>query len=440
MEALPLLEGRPKNLQEYKQFFSSPESDLTAFNFVNRLRGNVESLDDWKKTKKLAEQEITDLPQDIMHMLIDRFSTFINNLPAGHSKGHFERDLISSIIFQQDPYLGSLDVVERLVGILGGTFHDIGNSVVNRYEETKRFCSHAEVSAYLFGEIAKDILPKNLMKLAQFSIAGHTHYLKEIPVVIDINGEKTKVVKKPYDVDLVDGNKAGVWLTQWADRLDAQGFIMFVRDSLTKVKPIEGYTSDRGFHQVSEDEGENFRHHFSPKLRSDEDSQREQNGSNIRNILELMKMFTDSGRDRSTSVYSQHDSDFYVNTLTAPSREEQQEFIKAVLDKENANHLSEEDVLKAVNIFRKISRVIEPGVDIGEVLKMFDDKFNLLTLEERKQWANGFNTLPELHRRWYKRTKEKLDSASEVIKDNPLFLNAWELAEKKLEDFRPLDN
>ena len=438
-EALFPLEGRPKNLREYKQFFSSPESDLMAFQSVDRLRGDVESLEDWKKTKKLAEQEITDLPQDMMHILIDRFSTFIDNLPAGHSRGHIERDLISSIIFQQDSYVGGLDSVERLVGILGGTFHDIGNSVVNRYEETKRFCSHAEVSAYLFGEIAKDIIPENLMKLAQFSIAAHTHYLKEIPVEIDINGEKTKVVKEPYDVDLVDGNKAGVWLTQWADRLDAQGFILFVRDSLTKVKPIESYVSDQGFHQASKDEDENFLHHFAPKLRSDEDRQREQNGSNARNILEHIKMFADSGRDRSTSVYSQHDSDFYSNNLTAPSREEQQEFVSAVLDVDSASRFSEGDIVQAVDIFKKIARVIEPGADIEKVLEMFDDKFNLLTLEERKQWANGFSTLQELHRKWYERTKGKLDSVAEVIKDNPLFLNAWKLAKEKLENFRPLD-
>ena len=69
---------------------------------------------------------------------------------------------------------------------------------------------------------------------------------------------------------------------------------------------------------------------------------------------------------------------------------------------------------------------------------MFDDKFNLLTLEERKQWANGFSTLPELHRKWYQRTKGKLDLASEAINNNPLFLNAWELAKEKLEGFQPL--
>ncbi|MBI4096599.1 MAG: hypothetical protein HY425_02670 [Candidatus Levybacteria bacterium] len=439
METLSPLEGGPKNLQEYKQFFSSPENDLTAFHSVDKLRGDVESLRNWGKTKVLAEQEIADLPQDIMHILIDRFSAFIDNLPAGHSRGHFERDLISSIIFQQDPYVGSLDAVERLVGILGGTFHDIGNSVVNRHEETKRFCSHAEVSAYLFGEIAKDIIPENLMKLTQFSIAAHTHYLEEIPVEIDINGEKTKVVKKPYDVDLVDGNKAGVWLTQWADRLDAQGFIMFVRHGLTKIKATENYASDQGFHQASEDQDEDFRHHFNPKLRSDENRQREQSSS-ARNILEHIKMFADSGRDRSASVYSQHDSDFYSNNLTAPSREEQQEFTKAVLDKEKASRFSEEDSLKAVDVFKKIAGIIEPGADIEEVLKMFDNKFNLLTLEERKQWSNGFSVLPELHKKWYERTRGKLNLASEVIRDNPLFLNAWELAREKLENFRPIDN
>lgn len=437
-EALSFPKERPKNLQEYRQFFSSSENDLAVFNSVDRLRKDVENLENWRETKKLAQQEIAGLPQYIMSVLINRFSIFADNLPAGHSRGHFERDLISSIIFQQDSYVGSLDNAERLVGILGGTFHDIGNSVVNRHEETKRFCSHAEVSAYLFGEIAKDIVPENLIKLVQFSIAAHTHYLKEIPVEVDVNGKRIKAVKKPYNVDLVDGNKAGVWLTQWADRLDAQGFIMFVRHGLTKVKPTENYASDQGFHQVSKDEDEDFLHHFSPKLRNDEDRQGEQDGLSARNILEHIKMFADTGRNRSTSVYSQHDSDFYSNDLTAPSREEQQEFADAVLDKEKANHFSEEDILKAVDVFKKIARIIEPGADIEEVLEIFDDKFNLLTLEERKQWANGFSTLPELHRKWYERTKRKLDSASEVIKDNPLFLNAWELAKEKLEDFRPL--
>ena len=254
-------EGKsPTNVTEWKNYFSSPENDLKVYEDINSLKKDVEDPKDWIKTKELARQEIKNVPEDIIPKIFAGFEPYLENLPGGHSKNHAYRDLTNSVLIGQDPWVRNLDEVEKFIGVLGGTFHDIGNSVSGRYEETKNFSGHAERGAFLFGELTKDLLPPNLLKLTKFAIAAHTNYRQDMPPIKKtINGEEKTVIKKPYNQTLDEqNNKAGVWLTQWADRLDAQGVQFFVRNAVASAEPKEDYSSSVGFSPKKENEEEDF--------------------------------------------------------------------------------------------------------------------------------------------------------------------------------------
>ncbi len=258
----------PSNVKEWRTYFAVPEKDLAVFLNIASLREGVEKPEDWAKTKELAKRELESVPNDIIPQIFERLNPCMEVLPAGHSKRHLYRDFITSMILFQDPWVQNLDEAEKFIGAMAGTFHDIGNSAVNRYEEQERFAGHAEAGAFLFGETVKDLIPPNLLKLVQFAIAAHTHYTKDINVSRDVNGEQVSIVKKPYDDTLdKDNNKAGIWLARWADRLDVQGVQAFVRHILTKAEPTEHYDQE-GFHAIIEDEEKDFRHHLTPSLRA----------------------------------------------------------------------------------------------------------------------------------------------------------------------------
>jgi len=176
----------------------------------------------WKAVKEKAQIELSHLPENIIPQIFDRVAPYVETLPTGHSKGHTFRDLISSMELMRDPKLKDVDDVEKIIGILSGTFHDVGNAVINRYDESKRFAGHAEVGAHLFGELTKDLIPPNLLKLVQYSIAAHTHYAKEIAITKKIEGRDETLVRRPYEDAPVEGNRMGIWLARWADRLDMQ--------------------------------------------------------------------------------------------------------------------------------------------------------------------------------------------------------------------------
>lgn len=349
----------------------------------------------------------------------------METLPGGHSKNHVYRDFVNSLVINQDPWVKTLDDVEKFVGVIGGTFHDIGNSVVERYEETKRFAGHAEAGAFLFGKIAEDLLPPNLLKLSQFAIAAHTHYTRDIGIKRTVNGEEKTVTKKPYDDTLDEnGNKAGIWLSRWADRLDAQGVQMFIRHAITKAEPTEDYDGE-GFHQIKEAEIEDFIHHFAPTLRTE-------NFTHGRNTLEHMTMFRNSALNK--SVYSQHDTPYFTNELVKPNAKEQEEFIGEVLRETPV--LSDEEINKRFETFYDMCRRVDKGSNIKTVIDLFKRKFPSLSKDQLSHWANGFSILPRLYDQMLLRMESKLHETDNNQDQSAVFKEANKFALQVLEDLK----
>lgn len=429
--------GREQSLktpEAYRSFFEG-KGDEKAFFFVESLRKEVESLHGWNSTKEKAKREIGKLPDNIIPEIVSKLKPYLELMPAGHSKGHAYRDFISAMIALKDPEIDKIDDVEKIVGVLAGTFHDIGNAVIKRYEEPKRFSGHAEVGAYLFGELAKDIIPPNLLKLTQYAIAAHTHYTKDISVTKKINGREETLVRRPYEDELIEGSRMGIWLARMTDRVDAQGVQMIIRHSLTKAEPTYDYDPQTGFHEVKEDNLEDFKHQFTPVLRADEYRNGLSGQDKTRNVLEHMKMFRDSALEKSD--YSKNDSRYFRETFIVPAASEQMEFVEAVLAQTPA--LKPEDIQVSFARFYDFCRLIEPSKNTEEVIELFKKKFSSFNQEQQSHWANGFNVLPNLYRRWYKRTELKLVdgfSANLTSKTKKILDNGNSLAAEKLKDFK----
>lgn len=417
----------PTNAAEWKNYLSSPETDLHVYEDINSLRQEVESQENWTKTKELAKQELEDVPETIIPQIFERLKPYLETLPGGHSKNHIYRDFINSLIINNDPWVKNLDNVERFVGIMGGTFHDIGNSVVSRYEETKRFAGHAETGAFLFGEITEDLLSPNLLKLCQLAIAAHTHYVKDIEIKRTVNGQGKNVTKKPYSDTLDEnGNKAGIWLSRWADRLDAQGVQEFIRHAITKAEPTEDYDPSEGFHKIKESEAEDFIHHFSPTMRT-------KNFTGGKNILEHITMYRNSALLRE-SIHSQHDTPYFTDELVKPNAKEQEEFIREVL--KETPILSGEGINKGFEIFYAMCRHVDGGSNIEAVIDLYKRKFPALPKDQLSHWANGFSVLPRLYDQMLLRMENKLQEANSNQNQSGVFREANKFALQILEGLK----
>lgn len=415
----------PTNVAEWRNYLSSPETDFAVYENINSLRQDVESQGNWIRTKELAKRELESVPETTIPQIFERLKPYLETLPAGHSKNHVNRDFINSLVINQDPWVKALDDVEKFVGVIGGTFHDIGNSVVGRYEESKKFAGHAEAGAFLFGMIAEDLLPPNLLKLSQFAIAAHTHYTRDIEIKKIVNGEEKTVTKKPYDDTLDEQhNKAGIWLSRWSDRLDAQGVQMFIRHAITKAEPTEDYDQE-GFHQIKEDEIEDFMHHLTPTMRTE-------NFTHGRNTLEHITMFRNSALGK--SVYSQHDTPYFTNELIKPNAEEQEEFIGEVLRETPV--LTDEEINERFETFYSMCRRVDAGSNIEAVIDLFKRKFSSLSKDQLSHWANGFSVLPRLYDQMLLRIGDKLHEANGNLNQSGVFREANKFAHQILEGLK----
>lgn len=423
-----------KTPEDYKKYLEG-EGDRKTYYWAESLRSEVESLPRWISTKEKAEREMIDIPSDIIPKIFERLDPYVDLIPVGHSQGHVYRDFISSMVNLRDPELKNVDDVEKMVGILAGTFHDIGNSVVNRYEETKRFSGHAEVGAYLFGDLASDLIPPNILKLIQYAIAAHTHYTNEMSITKKENDKEETLLKRPYQDEVIDGNRIGVWLARGADRVDAQGVQMVARHIMVKAQPTEDYDPSSGFHKVKEDELEDFKHQFSPVLRTDGYRLALSDENKTKNVLEHMKMYRDSALQK--TIYSQNDSNYFTENLIAPAAGEQMEFVEAVL--EETEVLDKKDIESAFEDFYALCRVIEPGKDIDDVIGLLKNKFAILSDKEKSHWANGFKLMPAIYQRWFTRINDKLSeelSSDLSEKTKEVLENGNKLAKEKLQNFK----
>jgi len=429
-----LSEPESQRILELRNYYAG-EGDIVVYNDIQRLRQEVGTIEGWKQTKEKAREELKQVPGDILEKLLERFSPLIKNLPAGHSRGHFLRDTAYLTAIFQDNEISEHDSVEVFVGMVGGMYHDIGNSVADRYDEAKRFSGHAEIGSDIFGRTATGLLGENLIKMSKLVIAGHTHYLRDR---IMTKGEQTRSLK-PYDDEVVQGERIAYWWTRQSDRMDAQGPIMDVRHILTKAEPTEDFDG-REFHKVWESSGDDFKHQFSTVLRTAEKRVQLESPESTQNVLEHLTMFARSNFN-SALPYAKHDNPLYSNLITAAA-EEQAEFVQDALS-QNIN-LTPEKREEAFEAFFKLSNMLEPAKNTPATIGLLRDKFKLLSEEDQSKWAHAFKGLVErLYPRMHLRISKVLENKTRQVSDqdeeaknrvqgiidnhlHPLALEIWE--------------
>lgn len=421
-----------KGHSEWEKFMDNDGDEIVYFE-IEALRHQVESLENWKRIKEKARREYTKLPDSLIEDLLKELEPFTAKLPAGHGIGHLKRDIISLAAILHDPDLVDCDPVELLAGMMGGIFHDIGNSIVERYAESSNYSGHAEVGAFLFGVKAKEKISPNLLMLIQLVIAAHTNYLRDIPIIK--NGKQ--LVKRTYEDSIIDGNKIAVLIARQADRTDIQGIPGIIRHSLTKVHPTRDL-SEGSFQHIHQEEMDDFNHQFNPVIRTKE--YRESLSSpadRSTNILEHLRMFADS-TDKS-SPYSCYDSQFVREIIMNQGALEQYFFIAQ--DITLTEDLSSAERKKAFESFFRICKLFEPAENIAELIVEFRKKFNALPEKKQNNWANAFNLLAgKLFKEYYDR-KRGLINTPVQMKDPKLqkiVNNLHSIANMYLDDFNPM--
>lgn len=426
----------------WKEWLKSPEADMHVFDTIYAIRDelerNYETAEGWKEVKAKAGEELSLLPQDVLTKLYDEFAPFIKNLPSGHGEGHFARDLVNLTMLLHDPEAKALygDSVELTVGMLAGLFHDIGNSVVGRYDDAVRSAGHAEVGAYLFGEMAKDIVPPHILKLVEYSMAAHTHYPKDADKP-DKNGKlKRAYAGKDGIVADADGkHRSAIWIARQTDRQDLlQGLPIIVRHIETKAVPTRDY-AEGGHHEPEADELADFQFQFTPsnvKKQGDElvhidpdniDPYLYKNTAGTPDVLAHVMGLNYSALQNKTdkgAIYIQYDSEYFTN-LARTGTVDIRDFIHAVEAK--VPPMPPEALTYAFDNFYKMCRIIDPGRDLqSDVVRLFREKFATLSLEDQTHWATGFAVLSTtIWRNWFGRTNGIVTAPIEHdITDSPV--------------------
>ena len=428
-----------------RECFGRVEVDKMVFDEIEALRAEVEPNYESYVDDSDTYEEIVHLDPKTFEKALGKLSPFIEALPAGHGKGHLYRDIINACLILNDPELDDAEIETEIVaGIFAAAFHDIGNSVVGRYDDSRRFAAHAEVGAYITGKLLKDILPPNLLLLVQYSIAAHTDYQKDISVT---RGSVT-ITRRPYKDETVAEEiypsepLLAVWFTRWADRLDVQGSNWIVRHIITKNVPTTDFDGSE-FHNIWEDEQDDFRYQFYPELRTEGELVRlkgvfpPKHPETTRRVLESIDSVTKSQFD-ANSPYAKFDSPFHRWNLIAPIALDTNWFIQGVLAKQN---LSKSETDASIKNFLSLCKIVEPAAEIERITQTLESKFALLTDRERSSWANGFNEVLEGYRRWYQRVWPilKQGPATDVGSDNTraLIEDIFRMAAQELENFDP---
>lgn len=375
----------------------------------------------YRATLELARAELLGLPPDTLVHILGGLKPFAKSMQAGHGKAHMLRDIVNMNAIFQDPELEHkpIDEVELVVGMFAGTLHDFGVAISDRYEDVHRVGAHAEISAVLFGNVAEELIPHNLIRLIQNAIGAHTHYLKPREVTLP---DGTIATQEPYKDEVVNGQREGIWLTRKADRSDTANFAHIVRDMIVRAKPIQDYDGND----------------FGKKMERDEAFLNSYGLTDGRGIINHDSMFAKNVFTE--NPYTAHDSKYFIDVLRTPAvgdivlllaviapdkKDELLADIEAAhpeaaqrLQAEIENHtqkidevlsrpVGEIEIEQSLEQFKNVCRIIEPAEDLEHQLASFEELFPLLPEEDRVLWARGFMFMAEVSMgRWMNRLAE----------------------------------
>ena len=256
------IDVRSATLEEIWEYVHTDEGQDEIAMLVDGLREELGSPEKWLAACQRAEEQIESFDLEAMRRLMEVFEPFVEATPPGHDPGHIRRDMLSGLALTADRFVQSAAFQSDVIaGILGGTYHDIGNAVTRRYEDRKRKAGHGEVGAWLSYNLSVDVLGVDLANMLTYAGSAHTHYGKPVEVK-----HPEGYVRLPYWYGIeyleVDGVERpyglAPLLARFCDRLDlAGGSTHCVRHFIATADSVEEggeeFTGEDFFEQKEED-------------------------------------------------------------------------------------------------------------------------------------------------------------------------------------------
>ncbi len=388
---------------ENRDYYSSAEKQKEITEFIDTLRSEVGNKEGYLNTCHEADKRKMETNSETLENLFTRFENLIANTSPGHDVNHIRRDSLHGLAFATgDSFVkNGFSQSDINACVLGSIYHDIGNSVVRRYEDTKYINGHAEVGAYIFFQNSGDLLEENLKKLTAYAIAAHTHYLKPISVKEPFDPKKNE--RQPYWYDIFypnDDNKPcglAPIITRFSDRLENNGNILVARTFAAYADAAEtgGYDLEgkEGFFEINR---EKLRTLFSPEVRE---------GKNTPpTILEHALMY--AGSNFGNSHYSKDDHMFpLIRELMTIKTMQVDKLVKIVtsgVDTMNYSELPAEAIIK--DTLRQVSGS-KNFLRSWNVLAMVWEELNP---ETQLKWKNGFKYIQESYPDWLEAVAQKI--------------------------------
>lgn len=373
--------AQQEKISSLREFVTSPEGQEKIVSFIENLKSEVGNKEGWLSTCQKADEEYLKMPvnEAVVNQINKAFSVFIDQMPPGHDKGHYYRDLLASIVLCDSLKNKTAFKSEISSGLLSGTFHDIGTSIIPRYQDNKYGAGHAETGAFLFWQTSEGLIGENTRKLAAYSIAAHTNYQKPIEVQIPQNYKRDKY----WDETWIDENNKVVGitatLTRCSDRTDINGISFMIRHMNSRIDSIE-----EGGQDLSGDEWVNLNHNalfqtFNPTIRDPIE--------NPPTALEHVLYFANSYKNK--NVYSERDYLFPAFQEIVEFKLSQFEKLINIIEKPTIFITESSENNKLIHdLFYKVSKSNPERFE--KAWKNFQNVWSELSPESKSKWYNGF--------------------------------------------------
>jgi hypothetical protein len=170
---------------------------------------------------------------ELLSATLDQYLDLLEHIVAnhefspGHDRKHLGRDISTTIKIFEDGIANNrcAYLSDIFCGAIGAT-HNNSVGLVPRYEDFKRYATHADAGALLAGEFYRELFPNcpNLITIISYTIMSHTHGGAPREVGVGADG----VVVLPYLDELTtteEGRLIGFapWEARGGDRSDMAG-------------------------------------------------------------------------------------------------------------------------------------------------------------------------------------------------------------------------
>lgn len=363
------------------------ESYTELFNNVE-----IESVDEAAKKALLVVNKILQTMSAVIN---------IDAIDAAHGIGHLSRDYLHALLLSKE----TMDPRHLYIGMVAGILHDVlGCSIVDRYDDKHRAVKHAEAGALLWSRLSSEIgIDPIESSLVYYSIAAHTHALRETTVVC---GDGIERILVPYIDQDESGPRLMFWLPRQIDRLDANGPCFIGRHYLTLARDHSDIDHSGGYYKVR------FEAHMRPLLRSEDEIKADPEGRTLR---EHLMMYVNSQND--ASPYGKYDGE-----MMRRLRDNYKRRLTKVLDSFNNSRSwsSKVEEILLEKWTQLLSKKIEPSVSGVVAATTLRERFKALPQEIKNPWFCVMAAAVDAYDNWQKDVRCLLLELPREISPAPL--------------------